>query len=150
MGLLEARQVTPVRRLDQCPAAAIDDCGGVGRGFTVCHDLHSRLFNHKMQVMNDTIRLPDELGAQLRARRQSLGLGKRALAERAGKVREVIYRLEAGEDVTVSSLMAVLGALGLAMRLEPVGLPTADEVARRFAIDDDDEGDRGQGSNGAA
>ncbi len=103
--------------------------------------------------MTDTIRLPDELGAQLRVRRQSMGLGKRALAERAGKVREVIYRLEAGEDVTVSSLMAVLGALGLAMRLEPVGLPTADEVARRFAIDEDDEddeGDQGQGSDGAA
>ena len=100
--------------------------------------------------MTDTIRLPDELGAQLRARRQSLGLGKRALAERAGKVREVIYRLEAGEDVTVSSLMAVLGALGLAMRLEPVGLPTADEVARRFAMDEDDWEDEGDASNGAA
>jgi hypothetical protein len=34
-----------------------------------------------------------------------------------------------------------------------VGLPTADEVARRFAIDEDDEddeGDQGQGSDGAA
>jgi predicted transcriptional regulator len=99
-----------------------------------------------MQVMTDTIRLSDELGAQLRARRQELDLGKRALAERAGKVREVIYRLEAGEDVTVSSLMAVLGALGLAMRLEPVGLPTADEVARRFAIDEDDAGTENDGA----
>lgn len=87
--------------------------------------------------MTDTIRLPDELGHQLRARREALGLGKSELATRAGKVREVVYRLEAGEDTTVSSLMAVLRALGLALRLEPVGLPTAEEVARRFLEDED-------------
>ncbi len=90
-----------------------------------------------MQVMADNIRLQDELGRQLLARRRALGLSKSELAQRAGKVREVVYRLEAGEDSSVSSLMAVLGALGLALRLEPVGLPTADEVARRFQLDDD-------------
>jgi predicted transcriptional regulator len=87
--------------------------------------------------MTDTVRLPDELGRQLRERRESLGMTKAELAEKAGKVREVIYRLEAGADTTVSSLMAVLGALGLAMRLERVGLPSAKEVARRFQEDDD-------------
>lgn len=90
-----------------------------------------------MQVMTDIIRLPDELGQQLRARREALGMGKAELAARAGKVREVVYRLEAGEDTTVSSLMAVLSALGLAMRLESAGLPTAAEVARRFQEEDD-------------
>ena len=87
--------------------------------------------------MTDTVRLPDELGRQLREHRESLGMTKAELAEKAGKVREVIYRLEAGADTTVSSLMAVLGALGLAMRLERVGLPSAKEVARRFQEDDD-------------
>lgn len=87
--------------------------------------------------MTGNLRLPDELGRQLAARRRELGLSKSQLAQRAGKVREVIYRLEAGEDSTVSSLLAVMGALGLALRLEPVGLPTAAEVARRFQMDDD-------------
>jgi predicted transcriptional regulator len=87
--------------------------------------------------MTDNIRLPDELGRALGEHRKTLGLSKSTLAEKAGKVREVIYRLEAGEDTTVSSLMAVLGALGLALRLERVGLPTADEVSRRFQDDDD-------------
>lgn len=87
--------------------------------------------------MADNIRLLDELGEQLRHTRESLDMTKSELAERAGKVREVIYRLEAGEDTTVSSLLAVLGALGLSMRLERVGLPTAEEVARRFREDDD-------------
>jgi transcriptional regulator with XRE-family HTH domain len=94
-----------------------------------------------MQAMADTIRLPDELGAQLRQRRNALGMSKSQLAEKAGKVREVVYRLEAGQDTTVSSLLAVAGALGLALRLEPAGLPTAAEVARRFQMDDEGEGD---------
>ncbi len=92
-----------------------------------------------MQVMTDMIRLPDELGAQIRQRRQALGLSKTDLAQRAGKVREVVYRLEAGDDSTISSLLAVTGALGLGLRLEPVGLPTAEEVARRFRMDDEDD-----------
>jgi len=89
-----------------------------------------------MQVMADTIRLPDELGHELRLRREALGMSKSELAGKAGKVREVVYRLEAGEDTTVSSLMAVLGALGLVMRLERAGLPSAKEVAARFQDDD--------------
>jgi predicted transcriptional regulator len=87
--------------------------------------------------MNDIIRLPDELGRQLREQRKSLGMSKSGLAAKAGKVRDVVYRLEAGDDTTVSSLMAVLGALGLAVRLERVGMPSAQEVARRFQEDDD-------------
>ena len=87
--------------------------------------------------MTDSIRLPDELGRALRERREALGMSKSELAAKAGKVREVIYRLEAGEDTTVSSLMAVLGALGMAVRLERVGLPSAKDVARRFQEDDD-------------
>lgn len=89
--------------------------------------------------MTDTLRFADELGPVLRARRLALGLSKKALAQRAGKVREVIYRIESGEDVTLSSLMAVLNALGLVMRLEKAGLPTMQEVAARFSLDEDDE-----------
>lgn len=84
------------------------------------------------------IRLPDELGKRIREQRKALGMSKSELAQRAGKVREVIYRLEAGDDVTVSSLMAVLAALKLAICLEPAGMPTAEEVARRFMEDEDE------------
>jgi len=88
--------------------------------------------------MTDIIRLQDELGRRLRERREDLGLSKSALAEKAGKVREVVYRLEAGEDTTVSSLLAVMSALGLALRMERAGLPSADEVAARFLDEDED------------
>lgn len=88
--------------------------------------------------MTDTIRLQDELGQRLRERREALGMSKSALAEKAGKVREVVYRLEAGEDTTVSSLLAVMSALGLVLDIERVGLPSASEVAARFLDEDDD------------
>lgn len=87
--------------------------------------------------MTDTIRIPIELGQQLRLRRRALKLSIVELARKSGRVREVIYRLENGEDSTVSSLLAVMGALGLAMRLETVGMPTAAEVAARFQDDED-------------
>ena len=104
--------------------------------FVSC-SLQIPIFTAIMQAMTDNIRLPDELAQQLKARRKALGMSKSALADRAGKVREVIYRLEAGEESTVSSLFAIMGALGLVMRVEHVGLPTASEVAARFMEDDD-------------
>jgi len=87
--------------------------------------------------MTDKIRLPDELARQLKAHRLALHMSKSALADKAGKVREVVARLEAGDDTTVSSLLAVVGALGLAIRLERAGMPSAGEVAARFQDDDD-------------
>lgn len=88
--------------------------------------------------MTGDIRLPSDLGRQLRTRREALGLSKSALAKRAGKVREVVYRLEAGEDTTISSLFAVMSALGLVLHVEQAGLPSASEVAARFLDEDDD------------
>ena len=87
--------------------------------------------------MADNVRLPSELGNLLRLRREALGLSKKAVAERAGRVREVVYRLERGEEASVSSLFNVLRALNLAMRVEAAGLPTLEEVAAAFNEDDD-------------
>lgn len=93
-----------------------------------------------MQAMTDKFILPDELGHFLKTTRETAGFSKKDLAQRAGKVREVIYRLEAGQDVTVSSLLAVLAALGLVLRIDKAGMPTMQEVAARFAEEDEDEG----------
>lgn len=88
--------------------------------------------------MADRPRLPAELGELLRQRRESLGLSKTAAAERAGRVREVIYRLEGGQEASVSSLFDMLRALNLVMHIEPAGLPTMEDVAAAFNRDDDD------------
>lgn len=87
--------------------------------------------------MTDKIRLLSQLGPLLKSQREAAGLSKTELSQRAGKVREVIYRLESGEDVTVSSLLAVLGAMGLALQITKAGMPTMEEVAAHFARDDD-------------
>jgi transcriptional regulator with XRE-family HTH domain len=92
-----------------------------------------------MSAMTDIIRFPDELGIRVQAQREALGLSKTELAQRAGKVREVVYRIERGEDVTLSSLMAVLAALGLVVWLERAGLPIMQEVAARFSLDEDED-----------
>ncbi len=90
--------------------------------------------------MNDNIRLACDLGAALKTQRQAAGLSVTDVASRAGKVRDVIYRLENGEDTTVSSLMAVLAALGLSLHLDKAGLPSLEDVQARFgAVDEDDD-----------
>lgn len=83
-------------------------------------------------------RLPSELGDVLRRRREELKLSKKAVAESAGRVREVIYRLEGGEEAAVSSLFDVLRALNLVMHIAPAGLPTMEEVVEAFNKDDPD------------
>ena len=70
-----------------------------------------------------------DLGDVLSSRRKSLRLSKTAVAQRAGRVREVVYRLERGEEASVSSLFDVLRALNLVMRLEPAGaIPVATQI----------------------
>ena len=101
------------------------------------YNLQIRLFSAILQAMTIHIRLLDELGRELSERRKALRMSQRGLAEKSGKVREVMHRLETGQDTTVSSLLAVLSALGLALHLESVGLPTSAEVASRFEEDDD-------------
>jgi transcriptional regulator with XRE-family HTH domain len=83
-------------------------------------------------------KLPLELGALVRARRESLGFTKKGLADKAGKVREVIYRIEGGQDVSVSSLLDVLRVLGLKLAIEPAGIPRMEDVSRAFNLDGDD------------
>jgi len=88
----------------------------------------------------DILRLPTDLGAALKAHRQQRGLTAVDVAARAGRSRDILYRLERGEDVTVSALLDILRALDLSLALQPAGLPTLDEMQRRFgdeAHDDD-------------
>lgn len=88
--------------------------------------------------MNDTIRLQTDLGIGIKRAREAQGMTIKELAERSGRVRDVIYRLEAGKDVSLASLFAVLSVLRMTIRLEGAGRPTLAQVQARFASDDDD------------
>lgn len=92
-----------------------------------------------MSIMTDIIRLPQDLGNAIKAARKQMRLKTTDIARHSGRSRDILNRLERGEDITVSALMAILAAMGLVVRLEPAGLPTLDEMTARFAdLDLDD------------
>lgn len=95
-----------------------------------------------MSGMKDIIRLPKDLGDAVKASRKTQGLKALDIARHSGRSRDVLNRLERGEDINVSSLMDILSAMGLVLRLERVGLPTLEEMTRRFAdLDDEQDGE---------
>ncbi|MGM9484780.1 helix-turn-helix domain-containing protein [Roseateles sp. NT4] len=89
--------------------------------------------------MKDTIRLAADLGAALKDARKRAGLSITDLAKQAGRVRDVIYRLEAGGETSLSSLFAVLSVLHLQIKLESTGMPTLEQVQARFSPDADED-----------
>ena len=93
-----------------------------------------------MSVVQDIIRLPADLGQAIQAARKAARLKTTDIAKASGRSRDVLNRLERGQDVTVASLMDILASMGLALRLERSGLPTLQEMQQRFASDDSSEG----------
>lgn len=93
-----------------------------------------------MSFMQDIIRLPKDLGVAIKNARAAQGIKATDVAKHSGRSRDILNRLEHGQDVTVSSLMDILAALGLVLRIENAGLPTLDEMAARFAnLDEEDD-----------
>ncbi len=93
-----------------------------------------------MSDMKDVIRLPIDLGNAVKSARKELAVKTTDIAKHSGRSRDTLHRLERGEDVTVSSLMDILAAMGLVLRIERAGLPTLDEMTARFAdLDEDDD-----------
>ena len=58
------------------------------------------------------------------------------LAQRSGRSRDLIWRLESGRDVSSSALFDVLRVLGSALQVTAPGLPTLEEMRERFKEDD--------------
>lgn len=86
-----------------------------------------------MTFMQDIIRLPKDLSLAIKNARVAQGIKATDVARHSGRSRDILNRLERGQDVTVSSLMDILAALGLVLRIERAGLPTLDEMTARFA-----------------
>ena len=90
--------------------------------------------------MKDKLRLPIDLGTAVKQARKASGLKTTDIAKNSGRSRDVLNRLERGEDVTGASLMDILRAMGLVLRLEKAGLPTLAEMTQRFSnLDEDDD-----------
>jgi HTH-type transcriptional regulator/antitoxin HipB len=89
--------------------------------------------------MKDKIRAPLDLGVALKTLRRERKLKAVAIAMHSGRSRDVLNRLEKGQDVTVHSLFDILRAMGLCVRIENAGMPTLEEMQTRFAEDDHDD-----------
>ena len=83
------------------------------------------------------IRTRIDLGAAVRGARRAQGLKAIQVAAQSGRSRDLRQRRETGGDVTTGALLDVLRSLGYTLRLEPLGLPTLEEVRQRFAEDED-------------
>lgn len=57
------------------------------------------------------------------------------LADTLNLSRDTLHRLERGEDVGVSVVLAVLQALGLQMSFQPIHIPKLEEAEQYFAGD---------------
>ncbi len=92
-----------------------------------------------MFIIMDKIRLPADLGNAITQYRKDNKLSAVAVSAKAGRSRTVLHKLERGEDVTVSSLFDILRAMGLCLSLQKAGMPTLEEMQRRFAAEDDED-----------
>ncbi|TPG27062.1 helix-turn-helix domain-containing protein [Variovorax guangxiensis] len=65
---------------------------------------------------------PLDIADRLEAARQASGLTRQALTEKAGVSRQAVYRLLKGQDVQVSTLLAVMDVLQLDLVTVPRAL----------------------------
>ena len=88
-------------------------------------------------MANLPVRTLTDLGEAVRGARREQGLKAIQVATQSGRSRDLLHRLETGGDVTTGALLDVLRSMGYTLRLEPLGLPTLEEVRQRFAEDED-------------
>lgn len=87
----------------------------------------------------DKIKTTQMLGAAFHKMRSDAGLRPSKIAERAGRSRDILYRLESGRDISVSALLDLLRATGHAIQIVPTGLPTMDQMRAMFQEEADDD-----------
>jgi HTH-type transcriptional regulator / antitoxin HipB len=79
------------------------------------------------------IRTLAELGQAVRDARLAARMTTVEVAKNSGRSRDVLHRLENGQDVSASSLLAILAAIGRHIELAAVTRPTLSDMQRRFA-----------------
>ena len=87
--------------------------------------------------MLTVVRSLSDLGARVAQARRQAGMTATAVSKQSRRSRDILHRLERGEDVSVSSLLDILQAMGVQLELTPARAPTLAEVQARFAEDRD-------------
>ena len=77
---------------------------------------------------------PADIGAAIRQRRQELGLGQQALAERIGVSRQWIVEIEQGKPrAEIGLLLKTMAALDLRLEIPADGAPRQPSIGRPAA-----------------
>jgi transcriptional regulator with XRE-family HTH domain len=92
-----------------------------------------------MSIIMDKLRTLQDVGEAFSRHRRKSKLSATKIAAQAGRSREILYRLERGEDLTVSALLDLLRAAGLAIQFTSAGLPTLEEMRERFSRMDEED-----------
>ena len=76
-----------------------------------------------------------EVGNVIRTARKALKLSQTALGQAAGLSRMPVYRIEAGHDISLRTLLSILSALRIDLKMQPMpeGLPSARALQSAFA-----------------
>ena len=85
-------------------------------------------------ILSPALTLTD-IGNAIRLARKSQKLSQTKLGQLAGLSRMPVYRIEAGQDISLRTLLSILAALrlGLQMRPLPQGMPSAQALQSAFA-----------------
>jgi len=91
-----------------------------------------------MQLMGSNISIHvtlSEVGSAIRLARKSEKLSQTKLGQMAGLSRMPIYRIEAGQDISLRTLLSILSALRLGLQVPPLspGIPSAQALQSAFA-----------------
>lgn len=88
-----------------------------------------------MSSINSSHLTLGSVGDTIRLERKSQNLSQTALGQKAGLSRMPIYRLEAGQDISLRTLLSILAALRLDLQLPPLpqGIPSTQALHNAFA-----------------
>lgn len=89
--------------------------------------------------MTDKLKTIQDIGRAVKQLRTKHEIKSVEMAERSGRSRDILHRLENGRDVSVSSLLDILRAAGYAIEIVPAGLPTMEQMRQMFAEPEDDD-----------
>ena len=89
-----------------------------------------------MSIVMDTLSTSAALGQAVRELRLQNGLKASDIAARAGRSRDILYRLERGQDLTVSAMLDILRAMGQTLALVPARMPTLEEMRKQFGSEE--------------
>ena len=78
------------------------------------------------------------LGSKLKALKKEGVIKPSLVSRKSGRSRDILHRMENGQDVSVSALLDILNAAGLAIRIVPKGFPTQAEAQALLAESDDE------------